>query len=279
MSILNKLLGAVVEALLYPFRGFPAWVGLAVVSLIAAVGILLIFKRVSNQDALSEVKRKIHAGLFEIRLFNDDLPAILRAQVEILRHNLTYLRYSLTPMLWILPPLVLLMVQLQSHYGYAGLEVGEPVLVQVQFKEGSAAGVEREGSTRPTAELVLPDGLEAETGSVWIPSKREMAWRISATKPGDYELKIDLDGEVYTKSVRVRDDVVRRSPVRVAPNVIDQLLYPAEAPLPAGAAIVAISVGYPEDAAWPLMPRWMWIFFGLSMVFAFALRNRMGVTI
>ena len=57
--------------------------------------------------------------LFEIRLFNDDLRAMLRAQVEILRHNVTYLRLSLVPMLWMLVPLVLVIAQLQFHYGYA----------------------------------------------------------------------------------------------------------------------------------------------------------------
>ena len=91
-------------------------------------------------------------GLFEIRLFNDDLRAILRAQSEILRTNLTYLKLSLWPMVWILPPLVLVMVQLQFHYGYSGLEIDDPVLLEVDFKEGRV-------SEEPTAES---GGLDAE---------------------------------------------------------------------------------------------------------------------
>ena len=49
--------------------------------------------------------RRLHAALFEIRLFNDDLSAIFRAQAEMLRHNLTYLRLSLVPMIWMFVPL------------------------------------------------------------------------------------------------------------------------------------------------------------------------------
>ena len=52
---------------------------------------LLVFKKTSNQAKLEAVKRQIHACLFEIRMFSDDLPAILRAQREILRHNLRYI--------------------------------------------------------------------------------------------------------------------------------------------------------------------------------------------
>jgi uncharacterized membrane protein (DUF106 family) len=99
MSYLNALLVPVFDAALIPFRSMPPLVGLAIVSLVTAVGMLVVFRRTSNQARLAEVKRSIHASLFEMRLFNDDLRAILRAQAEILRHNATYLRLSMVPML------------------------------------------------------------------------------------------------------------------------------------------------------------------------------------
>jgi uncharacterized membrane protein (DUF106 family) len=131
MSVLNALLRAVFDAVLYPFRGMHPLVGLILVSLPISIGMLLVFKATSNQDRLSAVKRLIHACLFEIRLFNDDLLAILRAQVEILRHNFTYLRLSLVPMVWLILPLTFVIAQLQFHYGYQGLTPGRPVLLEV----------------------------------------------------------------------------------------------------------------------------------------------------
>ena len=100
---------------------------------------LLVFKATSNQPKLEAVKRQIHACLFEIRLFRDDVPAILRAQAEILRHNLNYLFLSLVPMLWMLVPLLLVIAQLQFHYGYRGLRPGEDFLVKVRLKDGGSA--------------------------------------------------------------------------------------------------------------------------------------------
>src|SRR5688500_19416424 len=108
---------------------------------------LLIFRKTSDQKRLAAVKRQIHAGLFEIRLFNDDLRAIFRAQGEILRHNLTYLRLSIVPMLWMIVPLLLVVAQLQFHYGYSGLTVGQPVLLKAQIREGAALT----GSASPDA--------------------------------------------------------------------------------------------------------------------------------
>ena len=108
MALINLGLGWLVGSALSPFQSLAPIVGLSVVSLAAAVGMLLVFRATSNQAAIADVKRRIHAGIFEIRLFNDDLRAMFSAQADILRHNLTYLRLSLAPMVWMLVPLLLL---------------------------------------------------------------------------------------------------------------------------------------------------------------------------
>ena len=138
MHTLNTILGYLFGAIMFPFRDWPM-VGLILISAVVSVGILLIFKKVSNQDRIDAVKRKIQASLFEIRLFNDDLGAILRSQMDILRHNLSYLRLQLFPLLFILPPVLVIMAHLQPFYGYQGLEVDQPVLFKVEMqKEGDA---------------------------------------------------------------------------------------------------------------------------------------------
>ena len=81
----------------------------------------------------------------------------------------------------------------------------------------------------------------------------------------------------YEKSLNATEGVVRRSAKRVS-ALLDQFLYPAERPLPEDAPVRSISVSYPQ-AEWVNTPQWIWIFFFLSMLFAFALRNRLGVTI
>ena len=273
MSFVNGLLRAVVDAALFPFRDMAPIVGLTLFSLVAAVVILLVFKFTSNQSALESVKRRIHAGVFEIRLYNDDFATIMRAQLDILRANLTYLRHSMAPMIWTLPPLVLLIAQLQFHYGYGGLELGEPILLKVQLAEGAYSG-----NGKPAIEVDVPDGLSLETPAVWVESQSEMAWRLTAERAGDYELTIRNGSESATKTVLASDRIVRRSPFRVR-GFFNELLYPAEPPLPAG-GFEEITITYPEVDVDLLgfETHWMVWFFVLSIVFAFALRGPMGVT-
>jgi hypothetical protein len=274
MASLNIALGGLIGAVLWPFRSLPAIVGLSVIALAAAIGMLLVVRATSNQAGIAKVKRQIQAGIFEIRLFNDDLRATFRAQGEILRHNLTYIRLSLAPLVWMLVPFVLLLAQLQFYYGYDGLSPGRPTLVKVRLKEGASTGV-------PPITLTSPSGVRVETPLVWIPSQREAAWRIVADNPGDYQLTVTLDGRQTTKQLRVSDAVGWRAPERLERGFLNQLLYPAEPPLESDVPIEAISVSYPSRAVNLLgwQTDWLIAFFVLSIVFAFALKNRFGVVI
>ena len=274
MSIVNALLRTVFDGLLSPFRDLPVLVGLTTVSLVTAVFLLMIFKRTSNQKALEAVKRKITASLFEIRLFNDDFRAIFKAQAEILRHNLSYLRYSSVPMLWTLPPLVLVIAQLQFHYGYEGLAVGQSALLKVGTEPAAHS------EEKPPIRVETPAGLELTSAPVWIPDSGEMTWRIEARSPGTYELRITAGNDTVTKTVLVSDDVARRSPLRTR-GFWNELLYPAEAPLPRESPFRSVAVTYPDAEVDVLGVgiHWMIVYFVLSIVFAFILKGPFKVTI
>ena len=271
MVTLNALLARVVDGLLSPFVSVSPLAGLAVVSLISAVAILLITRATSDQARIVSVKRSLQACVFEIRLFNDDALAMLRAVGEMCRHNLTYLRLTMVPVLWMVVPFGLLLAQLQFHYGYGGLAVGHQAVVTARLKS----------SSRPPARLIAPSGIRIETPPVWIPSIREVAWRVAAVTPGDYELKVQTGEDVFTKVIRVSNAIVRRSPLRADGTFLNQLRYPAESPLPVGAEVESIAVTYPHRAIRVLGrdTHWMIVFFALSTVFVFALRKPFRVVL
>src|SRR5688500_11663957 len=134
MYTVNRMLGAALDAALSPFEHFPPLVGLSAVSLVVAIAMLLVFRKTSDQPAITNVKRRIQAGIFEIRLFNADVRA-LYAMSDVLRRNLTYLWLSLAPLPWLIVPLTLLIAQLQFYYGYEGFLAGQTAVVKVRLRE------------------------------------------------------------------------------------------------------------------------------------------------
>jgi hypothetical protein len=284
MAAINRLLSGLFDLLFRPFERLPAWASLLPLSILFTVFALYVFKWTSNQAALDRVKRRIQAGIFEIRLWNDDLRSILRSQIDILGQVAKQLALTLVPLVWMLVPFAIVIPQLQFRYGYAGLAPGERTLVEVNVRAEEGADPERPDPERPDPGLRLeaPDGIEVETEALWIPLERQVVWRVAARAPGRHQLRVvGADGFETTKSLVVSDAVVRRSPIKVAgDDWWGQIAYPAEAPVPADGPVESIEVAYSEAEVNLLGWRthWLLAFLVLTIVFAFALRGPLGVT-
>jgi hypothetical protein len=278
---INATLTWLFDAAFVLLGALPPLAGLLLVSLLASVVMLFVVARTSNQPAMAATKRAMHAGLFEIRLFNDDLVAILRALGAVLRANGRYLLLSLVPLLWMIVPLVLVIAQLQAFYGYAGLEVGRPVLVKAERREGAGGAVSARLDSGAGPALEAPPGIRVETAAVQLVGSNEVLWRIVPTAPGAFTITVRDGARAATKTVLVAEVVARRSPVRVSPGLVDQLLYPSEPLLDDESPVASITVAYPEPGIDVLgvSVHWMILFFVVSMAGAFTLAKRFGVTL
>jgi hypothetical protein len=271
----NATLAGLSDVILALLLGLPPLVSLLIVSFVTAALILPVVARTSNQQRMVATKRGIHASLLEVRLFNDDLRAVMRALGDALRHNVIYLRLSLVPLAWLAIPLALVVMHLQPFYGYAGLALGMPALVKVELRHAPTRG------DAARAALEAPAEIRVETDAVRLASTNEILWRIVPTAIGTYTLTVRIGATTATKTVQVSDHPARRSPRRVSPSLVDQLLYPSEAPLFDDGAIAAITLPYPEPGIAVLSWRvhWMVVYAVLSMGCALLLARRFGITL
>ena|ERR1700722_12761793 len=272
VAAVNATLDRLFDLMLRPLRPLPILVSLAVVSLVTAIAILVVVRATSNQQALAAVRRQIYADLLEMRLFNDDLPAMWRAQWSMVQDNGRYLRLSLVPALWTLIPLALVLTQFQVHFGYAEVGVGEPVLVTAVLKSRRDL---------PDVRLDLPRGVRLDSAAIRLPALQQVVWRVVADSAGEFVLGVRAGGANYEKTLRISGGLARRSPVRPAPRLVDQLRYPSETPLPDSAALASIGVAYadrPIDVIGWQVP-WLAVYIALSFAFALALKKPLRVTL
>lgn len=275
MTTLNAALTRVADLVLGPLEGLPPLAVIVGAALASSVIVLLVMRATSNQAALADVKRRIHAALLEMRLYNDDVRALLRAQGDVLRANASYVALSLVPLVVTAVPLTLAIAQLQAYYGYAGLPVGVPAVVVADVSADAAA-------TLPTLEA---PGCEVVGVQRYFPTLGQVAWRVVPREPGAHELRVHAAGVVETKTVVVDGGdvpaVARRSPAREPQAFVSQVLYPSEPPLDVAGAIRAIRVPYTERtfsvAGWEL--HWLIVYVAATFVFVLALRKPMGVVI
>jgi hypothetical protein len=266
MMLFNRGVTAVFDLLLYPLRWLPPVAGLAAVAFVSAVVALIVVKRTSNQSRIRDAKNGMYAALLEMRLFNEDLGAILRASIDVLASNARYLRASLVPVLWLIVPFGLLVTHLDAFYANGGLTVSEHALVTAHVRGQSASGA-------PQASLDVPAGLTVDTSPVWFPALGELVWRITPDREGTYALEVHDGAETATKTVVVSDAVVRRSPARVATGWLNDIASPSEPPLPDTSAFDALTVSYPAREVTALgwhLP-WLVIYGGFLVVFALSM--------
>jgi hypothetical protein len=280
MTTINHIAGRLFDVLLVLLRALPPLAGLALVALVVAVLVLWVYRLTSDQPRLAAAKRRMQAGLYEMRLFNAEPRFVLKAFGDILRHNANYLRLSLVPLLWLVVPITLLLAQLQTVYGYRAFESGESFMLELELASPGASGP-RSARSRPEVELELPAGLRAETPAVWLPPLSQVAWRVRAEHPGRYAATVRLRGETLTKDVHVGDGrLARLSPQRFHAGLLDQLLYPVEDPLARSQPVERFAVAYPPRSISVLgleLP-WFVVFFLLAFLFALVLKGRFRVT-
>ena len=292
MTTLNALLVRIADAVLSPLAGLPSLVVMLALAFVTALVVLGVMKVASNQAKMAAAKRRIHADLLEMRLYNDDVRALLRAQGSLLRHNGAYIWLSLVPLVITALPLTLAIAQVQSWYGYTGLVPGEPALVTVDLR-GPASGVLPTLAASRLGDSALNDsspgdsapgdsGLDGGGPGMYFPSLQQVVWRIVPRSPGAHVLRVQpAGGLAVEKTVYVGQGPARRSPSREGADLVTQLLYPSEPPVPDDSAVAAIRVDYPERSLTVLgfEVHWLVVYLAASFAFVLALRKPLGVVI
>ncbi|RMF94266.1 MAG: hypothetical protein D6734_08190 [Candidatus Schekmanbacteria bacterium] len=263
-----KLLNGLFDLIFAPFKNMaPVW-GITVVSLITGVVMLIIFRYTSNQEGIKNTKEKIKGYLLEVRLFNHDLQQMLKSQKKILRTNLTYMRYSVTPMLVMIIPVIFILVQLDSRYAYRPLKEGEKTIVCLKLDDGILIN-------NADIELELPKGLKLDAPPLRIERENEIDWRLRVEKSGNYKLTFIVNGKRYEKKLLAENILQRVGAEKEKVNFEHILLTPAETPFPSDSPIEEVRINYPEMnlTFWGVEIHWLIVFFVLSIISAFGLKD------
>ncbi len=276
MSIINTFFGKLIEWMILPFRGMTPWIGMAVISLVTGIFMLLIFRLTSNQKGIRQVKDKIKAHLMEIRLFKDNLGLSLKAQGNILKSNLRYISYSAKPMLFMIIPLVLILIQMNLWFGYTPFKADQTALLKVKLKDHFEP-LETKITVTSSSGAVAVESLPMR-----IPEEREIDWRLLVKKTGLHRLELKAGSHIITKTLDASSGIMTKiSPVRMQNNVIDQLFNPGESPIPTDSPIKSVELKYPPQRmslfGWHI--HWLIVYFALSVLFGFALKGVFGVDI
>ena len=242
------------------------------ISLVIGLVMVIVFRYTSDQKAIHVTKDRLKAHLLALRLFQDQVPVVLKSYGRIVLGTGRYLRLAFKPLLFAIVPLIFLIVQLDRYLGSMPVEAGHPFLVKVRMDNPNGLN---------EALLQLPDGLAATAPAVHVPFESEVVWRVIAERSGEYTVNVQASDRTLSKRVVVGAGLERLSPVRVRGKFWERIVVSGEPALPENNPIQSIAVQYPvRNIAFAGFEwNWMWLFFGLSLAAGFLFKSVLGIEI
>jgi hypothetical protein len=108
------------------------------ISIVIGLLMVIVFRYTSDQKAIGRAKDKLKAHLLAVRLFQDQLPVVMRAYGRILHGTGSYLRLACTPFLIAILPITFLIVQLDRYFGWVPLQPAQAFLVEARVEDPAA---------------------------------------------------------------------------------------------------------------------------------------------
>jgi len=236
----NRLETGLFDLVLRPFLLLGAPVALVIIAILAAVLMLWVFRRFSDQQGIQRAKSLIDADIIALGLYRSSPGVLPRIMGSLFLRNLAYLRLSLRPLLILCIPFVIVLVQLQGRYGFRPLAVGETALVAVTVAD-------EELLKRPGAILLEGGaGVTIETPPVRIPALHKVVWRVRAARNGTHSLKMTVGGNAMEKQIIVGASRTVLARSRTVSRFPGALLHPGETTLDSSIGIQTVTVAYPE---------------------------------
>jgi uncharacterized membrane protein (DUF106 family) len=241
------------------------------ISIVVGLIMVVLFGYTSDQKKIHIAKDQLKAHLLAVRLFQDQLPVVMKTYGRIVMGTGRYLRLAFMPLLYVIIPITLLIVQLDRYLGSMPAQTSQAFLISAKTSPDVLNDVK----------LALPAELTTSAGPVHIPADNQVVWRVVAAKNGTYNVDIQVGGQSFSKQVVVSPDVERLSPVRLRDHFLDRMFTSGESALPASSPVESIDVTYaPRDIhfAW-IDWNWIVLFFVLSMIAGFAFKEILGIEI
>lgn len=270
---INVLTNSLGRFLLAPIAVLDGWLSNTIVSAVAGLVLLIIFKYTSNQSAIGRVRGNIKAHMLALKLFKDSMSVTLQAQGQVFKGALLLLVHAVRPMLVMIIPVALLLSQMGLWYQSRPLMIGEESVVAMKLNgnlEQPWPNIDIE--PMPAAEVIM--------GPVRVLSKREVYWKIKALQNGYHNITFHIDQEQVEKEIVVGEGFMRVSTERPGWRWGDILLHPAEKPFSPDSVVQSINIDYSDRSRQILgIPFWVIYFIVASVVFGLIFKPFLKVRI
>lgn len=179
-----------------PIAKLGALAGIAVVSLIITLIITLIYKYVTDQNLMKDLKVKQKDFQKKIKeASKEDPKEAMKIQKEAMTVNMEYMKHSFKPMIFTFIPIIIIFGWLSTNFAYLPIEPGQEFKTTVMFNSNAEGNVS----------LAVPERLELLADAEQAIEDRKATWALKGPA-GEYILFYEYNSEKYSKNVIISEN-------------------------------------------------------------------------
>ena len=218
---------AILDAIFGPIASLPPLLAVAIFSLIVTTMTTFIYKAVTDQNKLKEIKGKIKEYQKSMKELNKEDPQkALSVQKKAMEKNMEYMKHSMKATLFTMLPIIIILGWLNANMAFYPINPAEEFTVYAELKEDAEGTVELDITPENQVELLTPKNAQIEEGKA--------EWKLKGPK-GSYILSYNKDGNSYEQKLVISDEREYGEPNKdigegnfISGNIVHEKIMPLE---------------------------------------------------
>jgi uncharacterized membrane protein (DUF106 family) len=173
-----------------------------ILSLVLALIISLIYKYVTNQSLMKDLKMEIKELQKEMKELKHEPKKMMAVQKKAMETNMKYMMHSMKPMIFTFIPIIIIFGWMSSHFAYLPITPGEEFTTTAYFK-----------NTEGEITLTVPEGIELISDETQAIEADKATWALKGVE-GEYLLEYEFNGKSFTKDLEITNDKSYANPVK-----------------------------------------------------------------
>ncbi len=240
----------------------PFW-AIFILALFVSLLITLVYKYMTNQQLMKEMKDKQKEAQNKIKELKDKPEEMMRMQKEMMKQNFEYMKHSFKSTFITMIPVLLIFGWMAAQFSYEPIYPGETFSITAEFLE----------EVKGEAELVadLDQGTELISSAKQEIKEGKANWQLKSTE-GEHQLKVkavssETGGQEQSKKVLITKELKTEPALDTYLNSEIKSIKIDYKPLK--------PLGGFEIFGWK--PGWLGIYIILSLIFSLGLRKVLKV--
>ncbi len=263
-----NILDSVLDFVFSPLIRLNPLLGLVIITLFITIVITVIYKYVSDQKAIKELRDKQKKFSEEIKKYKDNPKKMMEVQKQSMQSSMEMMKHSFKPMIYTFIPIIILFGWLNAHLTNEQIYPDTEFSVMVNFPS-KATGL---------VMINAPEEISVLGNKTQEISEGNAQWNLKG-KEGNYLISFDYNKESYTKELKITSERDYKPVTKRKKMFTDYIYGPNEDFLKPSDSAMSIVLGNKQFKfnVLGLKMTWFWTYVILSIVASIIIRKVMKV--